>query len=171
MIGINVSLKQLNNIKFIEELKDEINRLGAEPEYIDIEITETLHLQENPEILLKLRELRNLGIKISIDDFGTGYSSLSYFKNLEIDRIKLAKELVDLIHIDDFDYKLAEAIINLSKAKGIRVIAEGVETIEQWEALRKMQCDEVQGYYFGRPEPAQSIEAYYFSERDGDMIK
>lgn len=158
MIGINVSLKQLSSTQFAEHLKENMDRLEIKPEWIDIEITESFQLHDNPEVLTILEDIRSLGVRISIDDFGTGYSSLSYFKNLPIDRIKIAKELVDYIHISEFDYKLAEAIILLSKAKGIRVIAEGVETKEQWEVLKALQCDEVQGYYFGRPEPAAAIE-------------
>jgi EAL domain-containing protein (putative c-di-GMP-specific phosphodiesterase class I) len=164
MVGINVSLKQLNTFKFMKNLKNEIERLELNPKWIDLEITESLPFQENPEILAMLEDIRHFGVHISIDDFGTGYSSLSYLKNLHIDRIKLAKELVDNIHIDEFDYKLAEAIILLSKAKGIRVIAEGVETIEQWEALKKLGCDEVQGFYFGKPEPVSVIEATFRHE-------
>lgn len=82
-----------------------------------------------------------------------GYSSLSYFKVLPADRIKLARELIEYIHVDDFDYQLVKSIIMLAKAKGIRVIAEGVEKKEQWEVLKELQCDEVQGYYFGRAVP------------------
>ncbi len=164
MIGINVSLKQLNSPRFIKGLKEEIKHLEINPKWIDLEITESLQFHENPEILFMLEDIHNFGVNISIDDFGTGYSSLSYFKNLPIDRIKLAKELIDNIHTDDFDYKLAEAIILLAKAKGIRVIAEGVELKEQWNTLKKLQCDEVQGFYFGRPEPVSTIEAMYRAE-------
>jgi diguanylate cyclase len=165
MIGINVSIKQLNSLQFIENLKAEIASLGAKPEWIDLEITESQHLQENPDVLLLLEEIRRLGVSISIDDFGTGYSSLSYLKGLPADRIKLAKELIDYIHTDDFDYQLVKSIILLSRLKGIRVIAEGIETKEQWDALKELQCDEVQGYYFGRPVPTYEIE-----ETFGDIL-
>jgi EAL domain-containing protein (putative c-di-GMP-specific phosphodiesterase class I) len=160
MIGINVSLKQLNSLKFIDKLTDEINNLSLKPEWIDLEITESLQLQENPEILNILASIRNLGFTISIDDFGTGFSSLSYLKNLPVDRIKIAKELVDNVHMDDFDYQMVKSIIMLSKVKGIRVIAEGVETEEQWAVLKKLHCDEVQGYLFGRPLPAEEAQIF-----------
>lgn len=165
VIGINVSLKQLNTIHFLKDLKEEINHLSLKPEWVDIEITESIQLHENPDIMNMLQDIRKLGITISIDDFGTGYSSLSYFKSLPADRIKLAKELIDYIHINDFDYELVKAIILLSRTKGIKVIAEGVETIEQWECLRELQCDEIQGYLFGRPVPVDEIEATY-----GDVL-
>lgn len=169
MIGINVSLKQLNSIKFIDDLQKEMKLLEIEPEWVDLEITESLQLHENQDVLKILEDIRRIGVRISIDDFGTGYSSLSYFKKLPADRIKLAKELVDYIHIDELDYKLVEAIILLSKAKGIKVIAEGVETREQWQLLKELQCDEVQGYYFGKPAPVEVIEATYQSIMKTDI--
>jgi len=161
MIGINVSLKQLNTEQFIGKLKTEMESIQVKPEWVDLEITESLQLQENPEAIKKLEELRACGIHISIDDFGTGYSSLSYFKSLQADRIKLAKELIDMIHTDDFDYQLVKSMIQLSHARGIKVIAEGVETEEQWATLRELQCDEVQGFYFGRPVPVSEVERIY----------
>ena len=163
MVSINVSLKQLNSYQFIESLTKEIQRHEIAPEWVDLEITESQQLQDNPEVINMLQEIRNLGVTISIDDFGTGYSSLSYFKELPADRIKLAKELIQYIHIDDFDYQLVKSIILISKVKGIKVIAEGVETLEQWETLKELQCDEVQGYYFGRPAPVIDIENNYSS--------
>jgi diguanylate cyclase (GGDEF)-like protein len=167
MISINVSLKQLNSRQFLEKIQEEMNSLSIKPEWIDLEITESLQLQENPDVMKMLTDIRELGISISIDDFGTGYSSLSYFKSLPADRIKLAKELIDYIHVDEFDYQLVKSIILLSRAKGIRVIAEGVETKEQWEALKELQCDEVQGFLFGRPLPPEEIEKVF----GGDLIR
>ncbi len=162
MIGINVSLKQLNSDQFKGNLKAEMDLLQIDPKWVDLEITESLQLMENPEVINTLEEIRELGVTISIDDFGTGYSSLSYFKGLPADRIKLAKELIDTIHMDDFDYQLVKAIIHLSHAKGIKVIAEGVETQEQWETLKELQCDEVQGFFFGRPVSSVDIEKTYY---------
>lgn len=164
MVGINVSIRQLATQHFLERLKEEVEKLQINPEWIDLEITESLKPEEYPEILNMLEDARKAGVKISIDDFGTGYSSLSYLKNLPVDRLKLAKELVDNIHTDEFVYELVKAIISLSKIKGIKVIAEGVETKEQWEVLNELECDEVQGYYFGRPQPAEVIEETFFEE-------
>lgn len=154
-LGINVSLKQLNTIYFTQRLYSEIERLDLKPEWIDLEITESLQPEDNPEVVKMLQEIRSHGITVSIDDFGTGFSSLSYLKKLPVDRIKIARELVSSIHIDDFDYLLVKSIIEVSRAKGIKIIAEGIETEEQWEALKELQCDEVQGFLFGRPMPPQ----------------
>ncbi|MDF2908104.1 MAG: diguanylate cyclase [Herbinix sp.] len=160
-IGINISLKQLNTVQFTESLYEEIRQLRLQPEWIDIEITESIQLQDNAEMISILEEIRQKGITVSIDDFGTGFSSLSYFRNLPIDRIKLARELVQSVHIDKFDYQLIKSIIQISRAKGVRVIAEGVETEEQWATLKELGCDEVQGYLFGIPMPVAEVEATY----------
>ncbi len=98
-----------------------------------------------------------MGISIAVDDFGTGYSSLYYLKQLPVDRIKIAKPLVDLIDKDNYDYAIVKAVITVAKAIRVPVIAEGVERKEQLECLRKLQCDEIQGYYFAKPMPAEEI--------------
>jgi diguanylate cyclase (GGDEF)-like protein len=161
IIGINISLKQLSTVHFTESLYEELKQLELEPEWIDIEITESIQLQDNTEMIRTLEEIRSHGITVSIDDFGTGFSSLSYFKKLPVDRIKLARELVQSVHIDKFDYQLIKSIILISRAKGVRVIAEGVETEEQWATLKELGCDEVQGYLFGKPMPVAEIETVY----------
>jgi diguanylate cyclase (GGDEF)-like protein len=160
-LGINVSIKQLNTAWFTQQLYSEIERLNLRPEWIDIEITESLQPEDNPEAIKTLQELRSHGMSVSIDDFGTGFSSLSYLKNLPVDRIKIARELISSVHIDDFDYLMIKSIIEISRAKNIKVIAEGIETEEQWEALKELQCDEVQGFLFGKPMPALEAAKLY----------
>ncbi|MDF2485112.1 MAG: diguanylate cyclase [Herbinix sp.] len=160
-IGINVSLRQFDTHVFMENLFEEIKHLELQPEYIDLEIIESIQLQSNPEMIQILEEIRSHGITVSIDDFGTGFSSLSYLKNLPVDRIKLARELVQSVHMDEFDYQLIKSIIEISRAKGIKVIAEGVETEEQWAALKELQCDEVQGYLFGKAMLPVELESIY----------
>ena len=161
MMGINISQKQLSTVHFTKSLYEEIKRLELQPEWIDIEITESLQLQDSIEMFKSLEEIRSYGITVSIDDFGTGFSSLSYLKKLPVDRIKLARELVQSVHIDRFDYELIKSIIMISRAKGVKVIAEGVETEEQWVTLIELGCDEVQGYLFGKPMPAAEVEKVY----------
>ncbi len=159
-MSINISLKQLNTAHFADNLYEEIRRLGLKPEWIDLEITESIQL-DNAEMIDILDEIRQQGINISIDDFGTGFSSLSYFRILPIDRIKLARELVQSVHIDKFDNQLVKSIIQISQAKGVSIIAEGVETEEQWITLKELGCEVVQGYLFGKPMPAYELEAIY----------
>ncbi len=157
-MGVNVSIKQLDTDQFIKQLKLEIDSLALKPEWIDIEITETLQLHENKTIEKMLDSIRGLGVNISIDDFGTGYSTLSYLRKLSMDRIKIARELISRIHEDSFDYQLVKSIITVAKVRGLRVIAEGVEHKDQYEKLKEIGCDEIQGYYFGRPIPVRDIE-------------
>ncbi len=160
-MGINVSIKQLETDQFLMQLKQEIESLELKPEWIDIEITETLQLHENKMITKMLDRIRELGVSISIDDFGTGYSTLSYLRKLSMDRIKIARELISKIHEDSFDYQLVKSLITVAKVRGLRVIAEGVELKEQYEKLKEMGCDEIQGYYFGRPIPVRDIEEIF----------
>jgi diguanylate cyclase (GGDEF)-like protein len=166
-IGINISLKQLN-FRFVQRLEEELIQYNIEPKWIDIELVETIGLDENLELNTEMKlvfeKIRSLGITISIDDFGTGYSSYSYIKNLPIDRIKIAKQLIDRIDKDEFDYQIIKSVINIAKVKGIKVIAEGVETKEQWTCLKKLQCDEIQGYLFGKPMPNSEVETNYLKE-------
>ncbi len=160
-MGINVSIKQLETDQFLMQLKEEIASLKLQPEWIDIEITETLQLQENKMIAKMLNRIRELGVSISIDDFGTGYSTLSYLRKLSMDRIKIARELIGKIHEDSFDYQLVKSLVSVAKTRGLRVIAEGVELKDQYERLKEMGCDEIQGYYFGRPIPERDIEEIF----------
>lgn len=162
-VSINVSIKQLNVHQFYENLKNEIERLSLQPDWIDLEITESIQLEENREIRTMIENIRNLGVSISIDDFGTGYSSLGYLRDLPISRIKIAKILIDNIDKDNFDYQLVKSLIMISRVKGIKVIAEGVETKEQWNCLKELQCDEIQGFFFGKPMPVNEIEMKYMN--------
>ncbi|WP_177214590.1 putative bifunctional diguanylate cyclase/phosphodiesterase [Anaeromicropila populeti] len=165
-MAINVSVKQLNEKKFILDLKDTLKKYDVAPESIEIEITESIELEENKEIIVALKKIRDMGISIAIDDFGTGYSSLYYLKNLPVNRIKIAKPLVDHIAQDSYDYAIVQTAVRVAKVKGIHVIAEGVETKEQWECLKTLECDEIQGYYFARPMlPEQAYEQWIKSAK------
>lgn len=156
-IAINVSVRQLKDNSFIIKLKEIMERYHIAPEEVEIEITETLELEEDIKVKDTLLKINAMGISIAVDDFGTGYSSLYYLKQLPVDRIKIAKPLVDLIDKDNYNYAIVKAVITVAKAIGVPVIAEGVERKEQLECLRKLQCDEIQGYYFAKPMPAEEI--------------
>ena len=142
----------------MEQFKALLTTYGMNPDYVEIEITESIQLEANAEIKNSLQELKKLGISIAIDDFGTGYSSLYYIKHLNIDRIKIAKELVDHVVADEFDATIIKSIVNIAEVGNIAVIAEGVETKEQWECLRDLGCEQIQGYYFSRPLSYDTIQ-------------
>lgn len=156
-LAINVSVKQLNDVNFLPRLQEIIERNLISPERIEIEIIESIQLEESSEIKDILQKIKDMGVSIAVDDFGTGYSSLYYLKNFPLDRIKIAKPLIDRIDQDIYDYTIVKAVISIARVKGVKVIAEGVETKEQLECLRELECDEIQGYYFARPMPPEEI--------------
>ncbi len=163
-IGINVSPKQLDHKTFVPNLKKVMEENAVPPEYIDIEITESLAIEGEERIKQIDSIFRSLGISISIDDFGTGYSSLSYLKFFPFERIKIAKPLIDAISTDHYDLQIVKAVIMLAKSLGIKTIAEGVESQEQIDILVELGCDEIQGYFLGRPVPADQFEELFLGD-------
>ncbi|RLA69396.1 MAG: GGDEF domain-containing protein, partial [Epsilonproteobacteria bacterium] len=151
IIAINVSSIQFRQNNFLNRLKHIIHTVGIAPQHIEIEITERYLMEYTESNLTVLEDLRKLGLKISIDDFGTGYSSMSYLKKLPIDTIKIDKSFIDEIASDSNDFEITKAIIALSSSLGYSVIAEGIETKEQENALLDLECNIGQGYYFSKP--------------------
>jgi diguanylate cyclase (GGDEF)-like protein len=168
-IAVNVSSKQLVEVDFVDRLEVILKKYKIKPELFEVEITETQQIENSINIQATLNELKRLGVSIAIDDFGTGYSSLYYLKNIPADRIKIAKELIDNVEGDFYTKAIIQMVISTAKMKGNKVIAEGVETKEQWECLRKLECDEIQGYYFAKPMPAGDIEDKWIN--NGNVIE
>jgi EAL domain-containing protein (putative c-di-GMP-specific phosphodiesterase class I) len=137
-----------------------LKETGLDPQYLEIELTESVLMADADETAAKLDELKKMGITISIDDFGTGYSSLSYLKRFPIDLLKIDRSFVDGLVTDPNDTAIVTTIIVMAHALNMRVVAEGVETREQQEFLLQHRCEEVQGYYFSRPLPANDLEAW-----------
>ena len=157
-IAVNVSSKQLVEVDFVQKVDLILKKYQINPEVFEIEITESQQIENSISILDTLNDIKNLGISIAIDDFGTGYSSLYYIKNIPADRIKIAKELIDHIESDVYSHSIVQMVLSIAKVKGIKVIAEGVETREQWECLKDLGCDEIQGYFFSKPMPTDKLE-------------
>ena len=128
------------------------------PEYLEIELTESLVMADVDHAIGILRELKALGVKLSIDDFGTGYSSLSYLKRFPIDVLKIDRSFVNDITTDPDDAAIVASIISLAHSLRLTVIAEGVETEAQLAYLQQHDCDQIQGYFFSRPVTAQALE-------------
>jgi EAL domain-containing protein (putative c-di-GMP-specific phosphodiesterase class I) len=124
---------------------------GLEPGALDIEITESAIVRDLEWTSTMLTEVRDMGIGIAIDDFGTGYNSLSYLKHFPVTALKIDRSFVGEIGVDLFDEAISSAVAALGKALQIRVIAEGVETRKQFDSLRALGCDELQGFYFAPP--------------------
>lgn len=156
-ISVNLSTRQFQEPTFL----DRVYRIAAETEvdlrWIGFEITESLIMQDVDYAIKILHELRNLGSLISIDDFGTGYSSLAYLKTFPIDKLKIDRTFVRDITTRAEDEAITKTIITLAKSLHLKVVAEGVETAEQIQKLRQLQCDEFQGFYFSKPVPVQEF--------------
>jgi len=130
---------------------------GLDPAQLELEVTESVIMHDAQSVVANLQAFRNMGVKLSVDDFGTGYSSLSYLKRFPVDRLKIDQSFVRDISTDADDVAIAQAVITLGHTMNLRVIAEGVETLEQLAFLRANQCDEMQGYLFGKPVPAHEF--------------
>lgn len=158
IMSINISAVQYNREDFVEELLETIKRYHVEPGEVEIEITESILIDDFDKVIEKLRMLREAGIRVSLDDFGTGFSSLSYLKKLPIDTLKIDKSFIDTVLTDGATRIITESIINMVKSLGVESIAEGVEEEAQYEYLKSIGCDMIQGYLLGRPLPPEKIE-------------
>lgn len=150
-IAINVSAIQLQSNDFFDTLSSVVNQTQIDPEWIEIEITESYLATNAHQALATLSQLRSMNIKIAIDDFGTGYSSLSYLQKLPVDRLKIDKSFIDDLPHSLEGIAITRAIIALAKTFGLSITAEGVENKEQLAFLQEEACDEIQGYYYAKP--------------------
>jgi EAL domain-containing protein (putative c-di-GMP-specific phosphodiesterase class I) len=130
---------------------------GLPPQYLELELTESLLLSNEDVMFSVLRELREMGLTLAIDDFGTGYSSLSYLRQFPINKLKIDRSFIRHIATNPCDAAITTAIISLAKGLYLKVIAEGVEDDAQLSLLRERQCDEIQGYYFSKPVIAAEV--------------
>lgn len=149
-VSVNLSQQQLYNTRFIEEYKEILKKYDIPAEYVQLELTETTLFTEANILDSIIDELHAVGFKILMDDFGTGYSSLNMLKNVDVDILKLDKSFVDDIGDPKGDI-IVSTIVSLGQLFNMRIVAEGVETKEQYEFLRDIFCDEIQGYYFSKP--------------------
>lgn len=161
-IAVNVSVNQLHNPDFVRQVENVLRKTGLAPRYLELEITESAVSSNVDAVVSVLCRLKELGVSIAIDDFGTEYSSLSRLKVLPIDCIKMDMQLVQGIEENEKDQAIASIIISLAKNMNLKVIAEGVETEHQRNFLSQRMCDEIQGYYFYKPMPAEDINRILF---------
>ena len=150
-VAVNISAVELRSTNFVNHVRAILEETGLEPRYLEFELTETSFMQDPQSTIAVLRALKDIGIRLTLDDFGTGYSSLSYLKRFPIDALKIDKSFVKGLCTDSDDSKLVSAVINLGRSFHLRVIAEGIETREQFLALQAQNCAEGQGYYFEKP--------------------
>jgi diguanylate cyclase (GGDEF)-like protein/PAS domain S-box-containing protein len=159
VVSVNVSARQFRQDNLVQTIAETLQETGLAPQYLEIELTESAVMHDAEQFIAMLSELNDLGVQIALDDFGTGYSSLSYLKRFPVDRLKVDKSFVQDIATDADDATIVRTIIALGHNLGLKVVAEGVETEQQLDFLRANHCDELQGYYFCRPLPAEEFAA------------
>jgi len=157
-LSINISALQFKNKSFIKTLMHLLEEYHIPPNLIELEITESVFIEDMDDVIEKMNTLREMGIRFSMDDFGTGFSSLSYLRTLPIDTLKIDKTFIDNVVTDSPTRMIAETIIDMGKKLGFHTIAEGVEEEVQFDVLRDIGCDNIQGYYMGRPMISNKIE-------------
>lgn len=158
MISVNFSVRQFSSPTLLTDVDQILRETDVNPAYLKLEITESA-IMDNPERAIVLtKELRSRGIKISIDDFGTGYSSLGYLYSFPVDNLKIDRSFVNKLQSENNKYQIVETIVNLSKKLNLSVTAEGIETTEQLQSLKELNCDFGQGYLFAKPLPAKEID-------------
>jgi EAL domain-containing protein (putative c-di-GMP-specific phosphodiesterase class I) len=163
-VSVNISARQFSDGQLGMRIANILQETGLPPACLELELTESILMREVSEAMQILDGLKRLGLSIAVDDFGTGYSSLNYLKQFPIDVLKIDRTFVDGLPSGEQDAQIARAIIAMAHSLNLAVIAEGVETHEQLEFLREHGCDEVQGYLFGRPMPAQRFEAQFSND-------
>ena len=169
-IAVNVSGCQFNEPDFVDMVSTALSSSGLSPEYLELELTESLLISNEQQALQKLQLLKSMGIYLAIDDFGTGYSSLAYLKHFPLDRLKIDKSFINDILTDPDDAAITEAIIAMGHSLKLKVIAEGVETREQLLFLEDRGCDEMQGYYLSKPLSEHDLKVF-ITARAADSAK
>lgn len=159
-VAVNVSAADLVSGDLSDFVANTLVTHGVSPRQLEIEVTESMVMHDVETVIATLRRLRSMGIAISIDDFGTGYSSLAYLKRFPVKCLKIDRSFVDDLDRTSDGQAIPKLIVDLARSLGVKVVAEGVETVRQAERLIDMGCDEAQGYYFGRPMPAEDFSTY-----------
>lgn len=170
-VSINFSAPQVEQDDFIERIVDTLQRHNLPGDCLEVEITESIIMNDMSQVVQKLRKLTALGIKIAIDDFGTGYSSLSYLQQFPINTLKIDKSFVGSINVNQGATSIVDAIVAMAHGLKLNLIAEGVETDPQLEYLKSLGCAEIQGWLFGKAESAQMTSEMLDRIRRGGCIR
>jgi EAL domain-containing protein (putative c-di-GMP-specific phosphodiesterase class I) len=133
---------------------------GLDPHCLELELTESILIEDTANVLSVVKQLKSLGVKLSLDDFGTGYSSLAYLRRLDLDKLKIDQSFVRGIAGDPNNETLVKAIVQMAQGLGLRTIAEGVEDDATLDVIRRHGCNEVQGFHFARPMPSEQFARY-----------
>jgi len=156
-VAVNVSPRQFRQLDLVTTVEAALKDTGIDPDSLELEITESSLVHDTRNFIKTLRDLKALGVKLAIDDFGTGYSSMAYLKDFPVDRLKIDKVFVGSLETEPANIAILKAIIALGHSLGLKVIAEGVETVYQREFLTGIGCDELQGYLYSKPLPSEAF--------------
>jgi len=156
-VAVNLSAVQFRHPRIMADVLDALSSSGLEPGYLELELTESLLLQNEAIVQQTVRNWKAKGIKLAIDDFGTGYSSLAYLKHFKVDKLKIDRSFIIDIRQDEEARAIVQAMIQMARSLNLRTIAEGVEEVAMAEQLRAMGCDEAQGYLYARPLQAEEL--------------
>jgi EAL domain-containing protein (putative c-di-GMP-specific phosphodiesterase class I) len=160
VMAVNMSAVQFKRGNIKDLVLRSLDNSGLDPQFLEIELTESMLLHDMDDMLTLLNELKDMGLKLAIDDFGTGYSSLAYLKKFKIDRLKIDQSFVRDIATDPNDAAIVHAIVQMAHTLNLQVIAEGVENEEMLQYVSSCQCDQAQGYHFARPMPPEAFSAF-----------
>jgi EAL domain-containing protein (putative c-di-GMP-specific phosphodiesterase class I) len=150
-MSVNVSAVQLRSGGFVQTVKDVIAATKVRPEQLCLELTESVLMEDVDHVSSVLLKLQTLGVRLSIDDFGTGYSSLGYLRRFRVNEVKIDRSFISGVDSDPYDATLVSAVVAIGDALGLRVVAEGVETSAELEAVKGLGCSYIQGFFFARP--------------------
>ncbi len=164
-MAVNLASRQLENGSIVEQVGATLIETGLPSQYLELEITESTIMANAEEVIVTLDRLKTMGVQLAVDDFGTGYSSLNYLKRFPIDLLKIDRAFVSDITSDKVDADIVTTIITLAHSLGVKVIAEGVETKQQKEYLKEEGCDYIQGYFLGKPMPAEEFEKQFLASK------
>jgi diguanylate cyclase len=159
-LAVNVSASQFAQDDFVARVLAAVAHAGTRPELLKIELTESMLAHDVDDVIAKMSVLRKHGISFSLDDFGTGFSSLSYLRRLPLQQLKIDQSFVRAMLDSANDAAIAKTVVDLGCSLGMEVIAEGVETVDQWNALSELGCHCYQGYLFSRPLPVNEFNAF-----------
>jgi len=165
-IAVNLSAMQFKQPDFASQIAETLRRYNIPPKYLEVEITESMLMRDVNKAIEVLEKIKEMQVRIAIDDFGTGYSSLSYLRRFPLDALKIDQTFVDELVVDTDDTAITMAIISMAKSLRLEVIAEGVETEQQLEFLRKNFCDDIQGYHFSKPLKEEDFKRFISQPRE-----
>jgi EAL domain-containing protein (putative c-di-GMP-specific phosphodiesterase class I) len=158
---VNLSARQIADARIVDTVEKVLSRTGLPAGHLTLEITESALMQDAGTALGVLQALKQVGVQLAIDDFGTGYSSLSYLQQFPVDMLKIDRFFIERLGVGPQSEQIVSSVIDLAHALGLKVVAEGVETVDQLEVLRSLGCDLAQGFLFSVPKPAEEIAASF----------